>query len=127
MKHIIYILFVQVLLLTSCEKFIDLKPLDKISMDDYWKTTKDLEYYTMQFYPSFYNSDNSENILTEMVTQTATDSDDMIYEGYASNLLNGKRSRRTGTWRYEWNKIRNINIFIRIITITRKSVFRFHK
>jgi hypothetical protein len=104
-------LFVQAFLLTSCEDFIDLKPLDKISTDDYWKTPNDLEYYTMQFYPSFYNSDNSGSVLKQMVTETALDSDDMLHGGYASNILNGKRSRRTGDWKWEWNKIRNVNIF----------------
>lgn len=40
-------------LLCSCENFIDLQPMDKITMDDYWSTSTELEYYTRQFYPSF--------------------------------------------------------------------------
>lgn len=38
-------------LLCSCENFIDLQPMDKITMDDYWSTSTELEYYTRQFYP----------------------------------------------------------------------------
>ena len=31
-------------LLCSCENFIDLQPMDKITMDDYWSTSTELEY-----------------------------------------------------------------------------------
>jgi hypothetical protein len=88
---------------SSCEDFIDLKPLDKISTDDYWKTPRDLEYYTKQFYPVFAPNN-------QMVVETATHSDDMVH-GSHSNILNGERTSRTGDWKWEWNKIRNINIF----------------
>lgn len=104
--------YVLILLMsTSCEDFIDLKPLDKISTDDYWKSTKDLEFYNRQFYPSFYNSDNSGSSPTQMVSEMALNSDDMIHGGAASTTLNGTRSVRTGDWKWEWSKIRNINIF----------------
>lgn len=111
MKRLIYISFILAIAFCSCEDFIDLKPLDKISTDDYWKTAGDLEYYTMQFYPSFYNSDNSTSAPSQMVAETAVDSDDMIHGGSASTILNGQRSRRTGNWRGEWSKIRSVNIF----------------
>ena len=58
-------------LLCSCENFIDLQPMDKITMDDYWSTSTELEYYTRQFYPSFCP-------WTQMVAEMATDNDDMI-------------------------------------------------
>lgn len=105
----IYILLT-LFVIVSCEDFIDLKPLDKISTNDYWKSTKDLEFYNMQFYPSFYNNDNSGNAPTQMVADMAVDSDDMIH-GAPSTTLNGTRTVRTGDWKWEWSKIRNINIF----------------
>lgn len=112
MRLLKYIYIVIVLLLTiSCESFIDLKPLDQISTEDYWKTSKDLEYYTKQFYPSFYNSDNSGYGPQQMISETALNSDDMIHGGAASTTLNGTRTARTGDWKWEWSKIRNINIF----------------
>lgn len=104
MKRFTYLfLALTIALFNACEDFIDLKPLDKISTDDYWKTPKDLEYYTKQFYPVFAPNN-------QMVAETATHSDDMVH-GSPSNILNGERTRRTGDWKWEWNKIRNVNIF----------------
>ncbi len=90
-------------LLCSCEKFIDLQPLDKITMDDYWSTSTELEYYTRQFYPAFCP-------WTQMVADMATDNDNMI-SGSPSTIMNGVRSKSTGNWTWEWNNIRNVNIF----------------
>lgn len=90
-------------LLCSCENFIDLQPMDKITMDDYWSTSTELEYYTRQFYPSFCP-------WTQMVAEMATDNDDMI-TGSPSVIMNGVRSKTTGNWTGEWTSIRNVNIF----------------
>lgn len=90
-------------LLCSCENFIDLQPMDKITMDDYWSTSTELEYYTRQFYPSFCP-------WSQMVAEMATDNDDMI-SGSPSVVMNGVRSRATGNWTGEWTNIRNVNIF----------------
>lgn len=91
--------------LSSCEDFIDLQPRDRISMNEYWKKSSDLENYVLQFYPVFYP-------YTEMVSQTAVDSDNMVH-GNPSTILNGERSVRTGNWAGEWQKIRNVNIFFK--------------
>lgn len=90
-------------LLCSCENFIDLQPMDKITMDDYWSTSTELEYYTRQFYPSFCP-------WTQMVADMATDNDDMIAES-PSVIMDGVRSKTTGNWTGEWTSIRNVNIF----------------
>ncbi len=106
MKRLIYLFFAVVLFhFISCEDFIDLEPLDKISTENYWKASKDLEYYTLQFYPVF-----CPKYQDGMVAETATHSDDMVH-GSPSNILNGERTRRTGDWKWEWDKIRNVNIF----------------
>lgn len=89
-------------ILTSCENFIDLEPLDKISTNDYWLATNDLENYVVQFYPNLANS--------EMVQFDAGDSDDLVYRDL-SVILNGQRTPSTGNWIAEWSNIRNINIF----------------
>ena len=89
-------------ILTSCENFIDLEPLDKISTNDYWLATNDLENYVVQFYPNLANS--------EMVQFDAGDSDDLVYQNL-SVILNGQRTPSTGNWIAEWSNIRNINIF----------------
>lgn len=88
--------------LCSCEDFIDLQPLDQITMEDYWGTATELEYYTRQFYPAFCNQ-------TTMLG-FASDNDDMI-NGSPSIILDGIRSKTTGNWMWEWSNIRKVNIF----------------
>lgn len=52
-KITIYIfLIVAGFTLNSCESFIDLSPLDKISTEEYWYASSDLENYVVQFYPN---------------------------------------------------------------------------
>lgn len=85
----------------SCEDFIDLSPRDKITTEDYWKTTEDLKNYTLQFYPQ----------MPLNKSWYAGRSDDMIVGGSPNGIMNGERTVRTGNWRGEWNPIRNINIF----------------
>lgn len=87
----------------ACENFIDLEPLDQITVDNYWKSTNDLKNYMLQFYPVFYN-------YSAMVTELATHSDDMVH-GSPSEIMNGERTLRSGNWRGEWTQIRNVNIF----------------
>lgn len=99
----IVVLTFTVFVLNSCESFIDLEPLDQITVDSYWKSTNDLKNYMLQFYPVFYN-------YSAMVTELATHSDDMVH-GSPSEILNGERTLRSGNWRSEWTQIRNVNIF----------------
>lgn len=104
LKYILLIFSVFILMLfNSCEEFIDLKPLDKISMSNYWKTSTDLGNYTLQFYPNAFPGKN-------MVAEVGGNSDDMIVAS-PSTILNGERAKRTGNWQSEWSNIRNVNIF----------------
>lgn len=104
MKKIILYLFFACAgwLFGSCENFIDLSPLDQISMDDYWHNANDLENYTVQFYPNLAGVD--------MVMYDAGHSDDMVYANL-SDIMNGQRTPATGNWIGEWAPIRNVNIF----------------
>jgi len=107
MKNFIYKLYIIAfaipLLFSSCESFIDLQPLDKISTNDYWKTPLDLQNYMSQFYPALgspaggkiYEDINSDNMLSTS----------------PSLIMNGERILQTGNWKNEWSNIRNINIF----------------
>lgn len=102
-KITIYIfLIVAGFTLNSCESFIDLSPLDKISTEEYWYASSDLENYVVQFYPNLVGS--------EMVQFDAGDSDDLLYQSL-SIILHGQRTPSTGNWISEWSNIRNINIF----------------
>lgn len=89
-----------ILLLNSCEEFIDVNPRDKISVDDYWYQSSHLENYIKHFY----------NFLPTSFPVREGDSDDVIYIN-ESTILNGLRSARTGKWTNEWSNIRDINIF----------------
>jgi len=102
MKKYLFI-SLMVFIFSSCEKFIDLAPLDQISMEDYWKSSTELESYTRQFYPIFAPA-------TQMVADMANDNDDMIV-GSPSSILNGERTKSTGNWMGEWKNIRNVNMF----------------
>ena len=61
---------------SGCDSFLDREPLDDISSEVYFKTSKDLELYVNQFYTSFpsyggydagifYTDQNSDNLLPE--------------------------------------------------------------
>ncbi len=101
MKKLYSIIFL-IGLLCSCEDFIDLQPMDQITMEEYWSTSTELEYYTRQFYPVFCEQ--------SQMLDLASDNDDLI-DGSPSTIMNGSRSRTTGSWTSEWTNIRNVNIF----------------
>lgn len=104
MKGLTYILiFLAVFLLISCESFINLQPLDRISTNDYWKSSSDLKNYVVQFYPTAFPN-------SSMVAETAGHSDDFIY-GSQSTIMNGERVISTGNWMGDWSIIRAVNIF----------------
>lgn len=106
MRSFINIIGISLLLvLGSCEQFIDLQPLDKIGVDAYWKKSSDLQNYMLQFYPLF--SPNA-----EMVESSAGNADNMV-QGNPSAILNGERTTRRGNWTGEWRNIRNVNIFFK--------------
>lgn len=98
------LIIMPLILLLSCEEFIDLKPLDQIAQENYWKSSGDLKNYMVQFYPSFFPH-------SEMISNLAVNSDETIHGGSPSVILNGQRTARTGRWTGEWTSIRNINIF----------------
>lgn len=102
-KYQVVFLLTILLIFNSCESFIDLEPMDQITVDNYWKSSSDLENYMLQFYPVFHP-------YTAMVTELATHSDDMLH-GSPSPIMNGERTPRSGNWRGEWTQIRNLNIF----------------
>ncbi len=101
MKNLIYtVLFL--FLLNSCDSFIDQKPLDKISMDNYWKSPDDLENYTNYFYSLI----NTSSIMIASEQHT----DNLIVD-QVSIVMNGERTLSTGNWAGAWRNIRDINIF----------------
>lgn len=104
MKHIILAAASCMALLCSCEDFIDLKPLDQITMEDYWSSATELEYYTRQLYPIFFGEKTMTGI-------SSNDNDDAIMTSI-SMTMNGERTKATGNWSGEWSALRNVNTFL---------------
>lgn len=104
MKSFIYVLLCVTLALSACEKSLDRAPLDQISTDDYWKTSRDLEKYVLQFYPMLPQH--------EGVGQANEDSDsDNLILAVPNTVMNGERTVTTNGWTNEWQNIRKLNIF----------------
>lgn len=104
MKHTILAAASCLALLCSCEDFIDLKPLDQITMEDYWSSATELEYYTRQLYPTFFGEKTMTGI-------SSNDNDDAIMTG-VSTTMDGQRTKATGNWSGEWSALRNVNTFL---------------
>ncbi|ODS82119.1 MAG: glycan metabolism protein RagB [Cytophagaceae bacterium SCN 52-12] len=105
LKHIFAILLLNVFV--SCSDFLERPPLDRIRIDDYWKTARDLESYIFQFYPGF-PGHGTGNV--NGYGYPVDDSDEVIL-GSPSEYLNGVRGITPGRWIADWREIRSINIF----------------
>lgn len=109
---IVTMLAVMSLLSISCENFLDKEPLDKIGNKQYWTSSKDLENYTIQFYTKFktFNA-NDENYIGIFGGDAFSGSDNAIH-GYTPNdYLNGTRSVVANNAAWNWESIRQVNIF----------------
>lgn len=100
------ILLICTLLNFSCEGILDRPPLDAISTVDYWKTSKDLENYVLQFYPTL----PSHGLWYNGYGYNITDADD-AFVPIPNATLTGERGTRGGRWTNEWRLVRAVNIF----------------
>ncbi len=105
LKNTIAILLMNVFV--SCSDFLERPPLDRIRIDDYWKTARDLESYIFQFYPGF-PGHGAGNV--DGYGYPVDDSDEVIL-GSPSEYLNGVRGITPGRWIADWRDIRAVNIF----------------
>ncbi|MFV0248019.1 MAG: RagB/SusD family nutrient uptake outer membrane protein [Tenacibaculum sp.] len=95
--------------LFSCEKdFLDRPSLDDITQNNFWKTPKDLELYTTQFYSSFpsWGSDS----FSGGIYWTDANSDTEIAIS-PNNRLRGLNTISSGSGAYGFGSIRTVNIF----------------
>jgi hypothetical protein len=111
-KNILYILSGLLFIhLCSCEDLLDNPPLDKISNDSYWKTAKDLENYTVNFYRIFqtYGTPTNPGIFG---ADAFYGSDDAIVAA-VNTTLNGSRPVVSNAANSDWNwaNIRSVNFF----------------
>lgn len=100
------------ILISSCDDYLEKKPLTQIGNDDYWKATSDLVNYTLQFYPSL-PAFEVVGSYTGLIGWDGTRGSDTQITGVPSTVWNGSRSPVTSTSDKEWNwtKIRSVNVF----------------
>lgn len=103
----VVIFIIIALTFVSCSDFLERPPLDRISSDDYWKTSKDLENYIVQLYPTFPKHGGG---LYDGYGYPEDDSDNII-QATPSEVLNGALGITTGRWINDWSSIRTVNIF----------------
>ncbi len=104
MKKIYLVLIFAMPFILACEDYLERPPLDQIDNDSYWKSAIDLKNYTARFYQDLPKHENS------IYTEGLESNDDITFRR-ADNLLNGENVISTGTWKSDFEKVRNINVF----------------
>ena len=118
MKKIIILLYTTVILLLvgSCsEDFLDRPPLTQIENESYWKTAKDLENYTIQFYTVFPAFNTVGSFLGVIGWDGSRGSDAQISSS-PSTVWNGTESPVSSGGNWTWGNIRSVNIFFKNYT-----------
>lgn len=104
-RHTLYSILCLVVL-NSCETFLDRPPLDRIATENYWKTSQDLENYVIKYYASF----PSHGTWSNGYGYPVTNADNLII-ATPNSILTGQRGITTGRWTSDWTNIRSVNIF----------------
>ncbi|PPL02737.1 RagB/SusD family nutrient uptake outer membrane protein [Parapedobacter indicus] len=108
MKRLFFIIISCVLLWGCSEDYLNRYPLDEISSVDFWKTTKDLELYINQFYPSAFPISGSDRL--QLVFASDLSTDDVVPVEADARLRGSRVVPATGGWNY--TEIRNVNYFL---------------
>lgn len=104
------------LLITSCnDSFLDKSPLDKLSEDKYFKTEKDLNTYSLSFYPlleGYGKNFTAPEMLTrdEMSDNLASTTANNVAAGL--HLVPNSNSDGDIGKIWQWENLRNINYFL---------------
>jgi len=99
-----------IFMLISCSDFLDREPLDQISSEQYWKSAKDLENYTLQYYPSFPTFRTITGYHGIIGWDCFRGSDHQINQTPATQL-NGTKTIVQSGGGWTWTNIRSVNIF----------------
>lgn len=111
MKKIVSIAIAGILLLLgSCDDYLERPPLDEISSEQYWKTINDIENYTLQFYASF-PTFKTISFQTGTIGWDARRGSDHQIILTPVDQLNGTRSIVQAGNGWNWGNIRAVNIF----------------
>lgn len=97
--------------LGACSKgYLDRPPLTQIENDAYWKTSSDLEKYTLQFYTAFPDF-NSVGSYLGLIGWDGTRGSDVQIAASPSTLWNGANQPVTSGGNWSWGNIRSVNVF----------------
>ncbi len=106
----IFFYFIIIAVGWSCSDILNKYPLDKVTEEVYWKSSKDLELYCNRFYSCF--PDHRKN---NWMGGTFRDynSDNEYTSNYDISLINGKRVIPTekNSEHWNWENIRAVNYF----------------
>lgn len=105
-----YNILIFIVLMASCADYLDREPLTQIGNDSYWKSSSDLENYTLQFYPSF-PAFSVVGSYFGLIGWDGTRGSDTQITGTPSAVWNGSRSPVTSGGNWTWTNIRSVNVF----------------
>lgn len=95
--------------LVGCDSFLEREPLDKISNEAYFKTSKDLELYVNQFYTKFPNFGG----FGIGYLGDDRNSDNLVHEDYDVRLAGYKTvSGNANDAGWKWEDIRSVNYML---------------
>jgi hypothetical protein len=106
MQKKLFIIFLSVVTLASCSKFLDREPLTQISPDNAFSSESELKLYMQSFYGMFPSADGGfpNGIYNELI--------DNIITTALSSQLTGDRVIPVTDGNWSWGNLRNINFFL---------------
>ncbi|NLO03134.1 MAG: RagB/SusD family nutrient uptake outer membrane protein, partial [Bacteroidales bacterium] len=117
MKNILILISILLITATACnDDFIDLKPEDKISDDNYWTSASDIELYANQFYPQLFPNSNT-------FFRNDDYSDNQAYKNRTAYIWDESVVPTTGGgWgKSDWLQIRRVNYALARLTDLTKT------
>ncbi|MEO6000906.1 MAG: RagB/SusD family nutrient uptake outer membrane protein [Chitinophagaceae bacterium] len=113
-KHLIIVFSISFLFMAvSCSKdFLDRPPLSQIENEAYWKTSSDLEKYTVQFYNAF-PAFGTVGSYMGLIGWDGTRGSDVQISASPSTLWNGTNQPVTSGGNWSWENIRSVNVFFK--------------
>ena len=103
------ILFISLVLLSGCSKFLDRQPLSQISPDNGFNSESELQLYVRSFYDKMLpNADNEDNGFSSLYAET---SNNIVLTGLTSQYT-GNRTVPVSGGGWDWTNLRNVNYFL---------------
>ncbi len=109
MKKILYMAFAGMILLSACNKSLDLEPLSQISPDKSFNSENELHLYVLSFYDKMLPySDYEDNGFTSLYGENS----DNIVLNSLDQKVTGNRLVPVSGGGWTWDNLRNVNYFL---------------